>query len=270
MLIYKPFVHKLRLFPIIWLNPFEQFKHLLSIKWLCLLLISIGYQSNAQDLTIEPVSNYKADGTINIYGRGNLTPKIPYENITGNAFWQTEWQPATLFGRNSKERWEQVVKLNMATNEIYFKDKKGEEQVVNAGYVKQVLFHEPNDPAKITAVFLNEVQEPYVIKEKLAALLQVLNKGKYQLLKQDSRKLMEGDSLFGTLKRYYFKYETKYFIANNYVINPIKKLTKENVLEFAPTVAALQTWLTQNKIDFKKESDVIQYLKILNDTMTTQ
>ena len=141
MLIYKPFVHKLRLFPIIWLNPFEQFKHLLSIKWLCLLLISIGYQSNAQDLTIEPVSNYKADGTINIYGRGNLTPKIPYENITGNAFWQTEWKPATLFGRNSKERWEQVVKLNMATNEIYFKDKKGEEQVVNAGYVKQVLFH---------------------------------------------------------------------------------------------------------------------------------
>ena len=59
-----------------------------------------------------------------------------------------------------------------------------------------------NDPSKIETQFLNGIQEPYVSLEKKEDFLQVLNDGKYQLLKQYSRKVMERDSLAGVFKKY--------------------------------------------------------------------
>jgi hypothetical protein len=213
---------------------------------------------------IETLPSTKADGTINIYGRGTLSNRIPYDKIAGNAFWKAEWVPATLIGRNKKERWEQEVKLNLASHEIYYKNPTGEEQVVNEGLVKKIQIHEPNTPEKITATFINGVTEPYISEEPIKELLQILNEGKYQLLKMDNRKLLEGDSLFGTLKRYYFKNESKYFLANNYVVNPLKKLNKESILQLAPAGKNEQDWIIQNKIDFKKEADIIRYFNQLN------
>lgn len=219
----------------------------------------------AQDgVLIETLPSTKADGTINIYGRGNLSNRIPYDKITGNAFWKADWVPATLVGRNKKERWEQEIKLNLASHEIYYKKPNGDEEVVNEGLVKKVLIHEPNNPANITASFLNGITEPYVSEEPIKEILQVFNEGKYQLLKMDNRKLLEGDSLFGTLKRYYFKNEVKYFIANNYVVKPIKKLNKETILQLAPAGKNEQDWIIQNKIDLKKEADIIRYFNQLN------
>jgi hypothetical protein len=172
--------------------------------------------------------------------------------------------PATLIGRNKKERWEQEVKLNMATHEIYYRKPNGEEEVVNEGLVKKLQIHEPNAPEKIITAFLNGITEPYVSEEPIKELLQVLNEGKYQLLKMDNRKLLEGDSLFGTMKRYYFKNEVKYFLANNYVVSPLKKLNKETILQLAPAGKKEQDWLLQNKIDLKKEADIVKYFNQLN------
>jgi len=144
------------------------------------------------------------------------------------------------------------------------KKPNGEEAVVNDGLVKRVQVHEPNNPDNIMASFLNGVTEPYVSEEPITALLQVLNEGKYQLLKMDHRKVLEGDSLFGTLKRYYFKNEIKYFLANKSMVMPLKKLNKESVLQMAPPEKAEQDWIIQNKLDFKKEADIVRYLNQLN------
>ncbi|HQR94248.1 MAG TPA: hypothetical protein PLK14_13270 [Sediminibacterium sp.] len=213
---------------------------------------------------IETLPSTKADGTINIYGRGTLSNRIPYDKITGNAFWKTEWVTATLIGRNKKERWEQEVKLNMASHEIYYRKPNGDEEVVNEGLVKKVQFHVANNPEEIIAIFLNGIAEPYVSEEPIKELLQVLNEGKYQLLKMNNRKLLEGDSLFGTMKRYYFKNEVKYLLANNYIVSPLKKLNKESILQLAPAGKKEQEWLLQNKVDFKKEADIVKYLTQLN------
>lgn len=234
---------------------------------LLFFVVSVPYFVNAQGgVLIETIPSTKADGTINIYGRGTLSNKIPYDKITGNAFWKAEWVSATLIGRNKKEKWEQDVKLNLATHEIYYRKPNGDEEVVNEGLVKKVQVHEPNHPENITAIFLNGITEPYVIDEPVTELLQVLNEGKYQLLKMDYRKVLEGDSLFGTLKRYYFKNEIKYFLVNNYIVNPLKKLNKESILQLAPAGKNEQEWLFQNKIDFKKEADIVRYFKQLNST----
>jgi hypothetical protein len=80
----------------------------------------------------------------------------------------------------------------------------------------------------------------------------------------NNRKLLEGDSLFGTMKRYYFKNEVKYLLANNYIVSPLKKLNKESILQLAPAGKKEQEWLLQNKVDFKKEADIVKYLTQLN------
>lgn len=244
-------------------NKLFRTKSILSLT--LLVLFNLPLFVFAQDgVMIETLPSTKADGTINIYGRGNLSNRIPYDKITGNAFWKAEWVPATLIGRNKKERWEQEIKLNLASHEIYYKKPNGDEAVVNEGLVKKVQIHLPNEPEKISASFLNGITEPYISDEPIKEILQVLNEGIYQLLKMDNRKLLEGDSLFGTMKRYYFKNEVKYFIANNYVVTPIKKLNKESILQLAPAGKNEQDWILQNKIDLKKEADIVRYFNQLN------
>lgn len=232
-----------------------------------ILSVFLSCTSLYAQVFIEPLPTSRAEGTINIYGRGSLSPRIPYENISGSAFWADEWKPATLIGRTPREKWEMLIKLNLATNEIYYKNPNGEVLVVNDGLVRRIVFHEANDPGKIEAEFLNGIQEPYVSSEKSDDFLQILNEGRYQLLKHNSRKMTEADSLFGTLKRYYFKYETKYFISNKYeIVSSLKKLNKENLLIYGPNTPEKLQWISQNKIDLRKENDVVKFLNHLNES----
>ena len=212
--------------------------------FLILLIIQIPTLLPAQVL-FEMLPSTRSEGTINIYGRGTLSQRIPYEKIKGSAFWSDEWKVATIYGRTTKEKWEQKIKLNLASNEIYFKNQREDEQVVNDGFVRRIVLYDLNDSSKIEAQFLNGLQEPYTSFEKVDGLLQVLNDGKYQLLKQYSRRVMEGDSLFGTLKRYFFTYDTKYFIAYKYMITPLKKLNAESCLQIGPNRRDNQLWVSK-------------------------
>ena len=231
---------------------------------IAVLLTQLPYYLNAQVL-FETLAATKSQGTINIYGRGNLSPSLPYENIKGSAFWSDEWKTATLYGFHANEKWEQPIKLNLATHEIYFKNKDGEELVINNGLVQKIVFHDANDPAKIEAVFLYGLRPPFISNLTTDNFLQVLNEGNYQLLKEATRKVTEGDSLFGTLKKYFFTYETTYFISKKFIVTPLKKLNKENCLQALPVGKnSSEQWITQNKIDLRKEVDVVAFLNFVN------
>ncbi len=245
--------------------PFMPFNHCRKIfnRVLFILCAQFPHALQAQVL-FETLSSTKSEGTINIYGRGNLSQKLPYENIKGNPFWVDEWKTATLYGFRATEKWEQPIKLNLATHEIYFKNKEGEELVINDGLVQKIVFHDANDPAKIEAAFLYGLQPPFVSTSKIDDFLQVLNGGDYQLLKQSSRKVGQGDSLFGTLKKYFFTNETNYFISNKFMVQPLKKLNKDNCLQLVPTSKGIEEWITQNKIDLRKEKDVVVFLNFVN------
>lgn len=227
-------------------------------------LIQLPALLQAQVL-FETLPATKSEGKINIYGRGTLSQRIPYEIIKGSPFWSDEWKSATLYGASPKEKWEQPIKLNLATNEIYFINNREEELVINDGLVQKIVFHDRNDPEKKEAQFINGVQPPFFSNNKINGILQVLNDGKYQLLKQSSRQVMEGDSLFGTLKKYFFRYQTHYFIANKNFVVPLQKLNKENCLHTVPDTKENQQWITQNKIDLRKETDVVAFLNHLNE-----
>jgi hypothetical protein len=47
-------------------------------------------------------------------------------------------------------------------------------------------------------------------------------------------------------------------------LKELKKLNKENVLEFLPSALAFHSWIAENKIDLRKEEDVIRFLVYYN------
>ena len=74
------------------------------------------------------------------------------------------------------------------------------------------------------------------------------------------------DSLFGTMKRYYFSDQVSYYLNSKYGQNiRLRKLSRENVLETLRIVAADEAWLKKNGINFKKEEDVIRFLNYYNN-----
>ena len=206
-----------------------------------------------------------ADPVINMYGSGNLIVSIPYEKVKGSAFWKDDYELANLYGANARSKWFCRSRLNLVSGEVYFLDKNNQELVANDP-INLIIFYKGGDTTVTDAVFVNVTIYPDLIqtKELTSGYLQVLNTGKYQLLKYYKRTVASADSLFGTVKRYYFVTQNRYFISGNQKIEPIKRLTKENVLPDIPASTSCSDWIAQNKIDFRKEEDVVKFLNYYN------
>lgn len=195
---------------------------------------------------------------VRIYGGDN---KIPFSSITGSRFWQDEWQQAGLY-INSKLLGIIPVKLNLVTSEIHVLMNNEEKVITND--ISSVIFFKENDTSISTAAFIRHVPNLFLDNKKLDDFVQVLNYGNYQLLKYIARKVSFGDSLFHTLKRYYFSDDNFYFLKSGNKVERIKKLNKEAVLAFLRSSSSFTDWIEANNINFKKENDVIRFLNYYN------
>ncbi len=99
--------------------------------------------------------------------------------------------------------------------------------------------------------------------------VQLMNPGKYQLLKYAKRRVGTADSLFGTQKRYFFKDELTYFIRAGEKVEKLKRLNEEFILSLIPLASNHKLWIRENNINFKKEEDVIRFLNYFNSQTST-
>lgn len=225
-----------------------------------LLVASTGFAQFAMEI----LPNAKPmDPSVIIYGGSNFNNGIPYNRIQGSPFWKDDYQPAFLYGENPKEKWLVKAKLNLNTAEVYFLGKAGEELVAPEGLVKKIVFLKYGDSAQPAAEFRYKYGEPLLINNDKSYYVQLMNQGNYQLLKIDRRPVISADS-FHIAKRYYFREDVKYFIQYNNKTAGIKKLTRDNILAWTPGNSAMNDWMEQQKINFKKEEDVIRFLDYYN------
>lgn len=186
--------------------------------------------------------------------------KISYSRIKGSPFWKEEWKEADLFTANGKIG-SAPVKLNLATNEIYFQ-KGSEEWVLLDQDIVRVMIKDDS------LEFQRHVPNLFVNKKKLDDFVAVLNKGSYQLLKYIRRALGSADSLFGTQKRYFFRDDVYYFIRTKDMIQPFRKLNEESFLAVLPMASQYKSWIREQKLTFKKEEDLLQFLRYYNAKIT--
>ena len=197
---------------------------------------------------IDEVRFYEPDGNT----------RIPYGRIKGSPFWKDEFLPARIY-TTTGQLYSSPIRLNLVTNEIYFL-KNGEEMVLVELSIDKIAFSLDND----SALFLANIASLLLNNKKENGYVQVLNAGNCQLLKYTKRTVDSADSLFRTQKRYFFTDEVSYFLSSNDKIEKIKRLNKDNVMRLLPLSLSYNSWIDQNKTDFRKEEDVIRFLNYYN------
>ena len=241
-----------------------------KISITCILFLLAYYAIGQVSLESSPAGG-TTDGALVVYGSDNINnnKRIPYEKISGSPFWKSEYQLATIIDVKNQVLGKAPSKLNLYTNELYFISPKGEERVAAPGKVRKLVFYKGADTtSEIVAVFENNL--PLIVENNPNAenpsYVQVLNNGDVQLLKHVKKMFVTADSLFGTMKRYYFSDQVSYYLNSKYGQNiRLRKLSRENVLETLRIVAADEAWIKKNGINFKKEEDVIRFLNYYNN-----
>lgn len=227
-------------------------------------------ESPAQVSLESASSGTTRDGAIIVYGSDGLVNRIPYTKIRGSAFWNDEWNLATLFTHQGKLFDNYQAKLNLATHELHFINKKGEELAASRELIERIVFYNGTDTSQVLGIFRNDFTEINYKNKGVLKYVQVMNQGKAELLKITNKMVKSADSLFGTMKRYYFIMEQKYFLHLNQKTEPIKKMNKENIFSFLPAAHQYEPWFKENKIQFSKEEDVIKFLNYYNRQQKTE
>jgi len=202
---------------------------------------------------------------IMIYGPDLSQMMLPYSRIKGTPFWKDQWQLASLY---SEDRLIGImpVKINLVTNDIHFSQKDQELVATDENKVTAIIFHPGSDSELVTAAFMKDLSKYSVNEKNLNVVMQVMNYGQYELLKYVNRKVASADSLFGTQKRYFFKDDVSYYLKADNMVQNIRKLSEDNFYELIPalTIAVNQKWIKENKINFKKEEDIVRFLNYYN------
>lgn len=202
-----------------------------------------------------------------VYGSSDLQKKLSYGQIKGDPFWKNEPQMATLIDKDNKVITKTKVRLNLYTNEIHFTNSLGKELVVEPNLVRKIIFHKNDESTEILAVFENEMDEIVEVNTNAenSSYVQVMNFGDIQLLKNIRKTISSADSLFGTLKRYYFSQQVIYFLNDKIgKTERLKKLNQDNVMDVLPRPERFSNWIATNNINFKKEEDVVRFLDYYN------
>ena len=121
----------------------------------------------------------------------------------------------------------------------------------NAGLVAKVIFHVQDTGTAVDAVFENNL--PVLVETNPnaanASYVQVINSGAVQLLKYRKVQIARADSLFGTLKRYYFSSQTIYFLnRDNGQTIKLRKLSEETVTDQLKPDADERAWIRTNRL----------------------
>ena len=203
------------------------------------------------------------DGSLIVYGLTGSGNRLPYEKIKGSPFLFDEWKSATLYHANGKSFGVYQAKLNLATQEVHYKDSKGQELADN-GSIAKVVFEEASLEGTTYIALSNnfeEINRNYPGSKRYAL---EMNPGEFSLLKVYGRTVAQGDSLFGTLKRYYFTDKIDYYLKINNRIEKLKRLGEDEILPFLPGLSSYRVWIKANKMRLSKEEDLVKFLSYYN------
>ena len=244
-----------------------QFGHVLQafLRPLAFILLILTALPGSAQVFIEasPVGTTPG-GAIVVYGMNGTNPRIPYEKIKGSPFFNPQWRKASLLEPDGRSLGQHLTRLNLVTHQVHFMDKSGVELAANEGTVARMISFDTVNGVQRPVVFRNDLEEVNRNYGKSTRYAQEMNNGKISLLKVCIRSGIQGDSLFGTQKRYYFADRNDYFLRNDKRIEKLKKLGHDEISALLPSDLREEEWLRQNKLKLNREEDVVRYIDHLN------
>ena len=183
---------------------------------------------------------------------------LSYENVNGSPFWRDAPLPALLYS-GDKYITSMPIRINLATNEIYF-TKDAEEKVLTENFINKIIIKSSGD----TAVFISQVPNLLLSKKPVVGFVQVLNAGKYQLLKYVKRRAVSAIPTSNASLSFHFTDDTYYFIMSGEKVEAIRKLNRENLLSHLPSSSLFDEWIKEHAVNFKNEKDALVFLTYYN------
>ena len=194
--------------------------------------------------------------------------RLPYSSVKGSPFFNDELLLATFFDQKGKMTGKQKAKVNLASHEIHFIGEKEMEYVAPFELAnKVVLSHEQKSDT--VAVFARLVPGLQFNNKPLTDDVQQLTFGEAVWYKHTKRYVASADSMFGTLKRYYFASQYSYFLKFDADPVYVNKLSLNALLSILPESKGLLEWAKKNKINVRKEEDLVALIEEWNKTAST-
>ncbi|HEX3025276.1 MAG TPA: hypothetical protein VHP12_08705, partial [Chitinophagaceae bacterium] len=168
-----------------------------------------------------------------------------------------------IYGNNLKKIAIAKIKYNIFSGEIHFLDNSNRELIEDKNQIKRVEI-------------LNDVQEGNVklilergfsdAKNTLLPnqFVEVLNNGSNELLKKITHKIVQVDSLFGTVKVNKFSTSVSYYLKTSTNCEHLKGLDHTEILSALPAKDVITEFEKTNKRKLKKEKDIIDFLNYYN------
>ena len=205
-----------------------------------------------------------AFSSVNVYGSDGLRRSIPYDEIRGSAYWKSNWSKAYFYDQRDTFIGIYRARFNFVTNEVHYLDRNGMEGAVIPGTLNRVILMQEADSTAIATVFRDNISEIQRRSTCKTCYVQELNQGNVKLLKITKRIVKSKDSLFYTIKKYYFEDEAEYYLQFNEKYEKIRKLNKENLFSLLPNTSAYSDWISDQKLKFNKEEDFIYFINYYN------
>lgn len=191
--------------------------------------------------------------------------RLPYSSVKGSPYFNDEFLWGTFYDQKGKVTGKQKARVNLASHEIHFIGEKESEYVAPYELANRVvLSHEQKNDT--VAVFTRLVPGLQFNNKPLTDYVQQLTFGEAVLYKHTKRYVASADSMFGTLKRYYFATQNSYFLKFDADPVYVNKLSLNALLSILPESKGLLEWSKKNKINIRKEEDLVALIEEWNKT----
>jgi len=238
-------------------------RHLFTLSILLIAggLQAQGVQRNAQGdiANLSEARLTRVVESIDLAGYSGVVNRVPIDRIRGSRFWNDEWLPARLYMPSGRLLATATLRLNVVSGELHFL-KNGEELVMDNPNIVRVVFNAGGD----SAVFIRNLPELRWEQRPLEVFVQELNAGRFQLLKHLNRSVQSADSLFGTVKRYFFSDRPVYFLREGDRVEPLRRLNRDFLFLLLPGSRSFEPWLREHKVDLRREEGVLRFLDHYN------
>ncbi len=236
----------------------------IALKIVVLFLANVVFSQSQGGMSYLPVPDLSAATytlavhEVNFEGVSNLgKQRLSYDQVKGSPFYNDNFQQAEIFMADGRSLGRYMVKFNLLTQEFHFLGKDKAEMVVPNDLARRIVVYDQSDTTLQKTVFVRTVDFTLPSAKPMGDYAEQLNKGQAVLYKIAKKNVVTADSLFGTLKRYYFGTTYAYYVGVNGRITPLKKLSEDAIFSALPAIGKLEDWARKNKINLKKEEGVL-------------
>jgi len=224
---------------------------------------SQGYSGAASGLGKGGFEINDVTRSIRIFDESGKSFVNPYRDVSGSAYLNDAWVPATVKLNGKAIVPNLKVRLDLKTQLVHFLDSGNIERVVPAGMIREILMKDSSGANVRTDVF--RCGFPPVDNRKITDYYQVLSDGKVSLLYSREKSIdVDKDEMAGTVQMEFVLHED-YYLFSDGKMQRIKKKDYSAALNLlADKSQKVQAFIDGNHLKLKSPDELKEVLDYYN------